>query len=196
MTALRWVGANGRRQVCLPSRQPSALHAEPDKGPRASSGGTHEGVLATYDKSGSLVFMTLGKGYIAVLLANTFRFVDLIKANSQTHSQTHCTVTWLWDLFPECAHCWAWADLQVQGNLRAIGLSMSKRGDRLLVHYHDKIIRPFDILQRDLDKRKQFSLPDLRSHILNMQVRSESIPVKYRPKQKVNEVRGEGERVG
>ena len=61
-------------------------HADSDKGARASSSGSHEGVLAAYDKTGSLVIMTLAKGYLAVLLANTFRIVDLIKASRHRES--------------------------------------------------------------------------------------------------------------
>ena len=56
-------------------------HADSDKGARASSKGSHEGVVAAYDRTGTLVIMTLAKGYLAVLLADTFRIVDLIKAS-------------------------------------------------------------------------------------------------------------------
>lgn len=58
-----------------------SLIADSDKGARAASAGSHEGTLASYDRTGTLVLMTLAKGCIAVLLADTFRIVDLIKVS-------------------------------------------------------------------------------------------------------------------
>lgn len=46
---------------------------------KPASTGSHEGILAVYNKSGSLILMTLAKGFVAVLKADAFRFVDLVK---------------------------------------------------------------------------------------------------------------------